>query len=83
MHRTENLPQFLYSREFSGLVAPQGVQTLGPILLSTSLILVILRPTSHVGLLACWEAGRVAIEQVAGNHLGELFSSPRMGSLQN
>ena len=82
MHRTENLPQFSYSREFSGLVVPKGVQTLGPILLSTSLIPVILSPTSHAGLLACWGKGRVAIEQVAGNHLGELFSSLRMGSLQ-
>ena len=33
MHRTENLPQISYSREFSGLVAIQGIQTLGPVLL--------------------------------------------------
>ena len=57
MHSTENLPQFSYSREFSGLVAPKGVQTLGPILLSTSLIPVILSPTSHTGSLACWGSG--------------------------
>ena len=51
MHRTENVPQFLYSREFSGLVAPQGVQTLGPILLSTS------HPSNSEAYLSCWLVG--------------------------